>query len=77
MQVGKKALKGCKGRKEARSKNCKSEALYDAESVSPRSSPSWNNMKSFLNPGRDFPVLTSTSENGLPFLAKDEGGSPF
>lgn len=77
MQMGKKAFKGCKERKEARSKSCKAKALCGAESVCPRSSPSWNNMKSFLDPGRGFPALTSTSENGLPFLASDEGGSPF
>lgn len=31
MQVGKKAVKGCRGRREARSKNCKAKAVCGAE----------------------------------------------
>ena len=58
MQVGKKAVKGCRGRKEARSTNCKAKAGCGAESVSPGSCPCWNNMKLFLDHGRVFPSLT-------------------
>lgn len=45
--------------------------------VSSRSCPCWNNTKSFLDHGRVFPALTSTSENSLLFPATGEEGSPF